>query len=112
MDQKRDFFKDVFQVVALIPEGRVTSYGAIANYLGAKKASRSVGWALNASIKSNEPLPAHRVVNRLGILSGKMHFETPTLMAEKLIAEGHQIEHDQILNFKTAFWDPSDELGF
>ncbi len=111
MDQKKDFFRDVFQVVELIPEGRVTSYGAIANYLGAKRASRSVGWALNSSFKSPENIPAHRVVNRLGMLSGKMHFPTPTEMEERLAAEGHVIKEDKIVNFKEAFWDPAVELG-
>lgn len=110
MDSKQDFFKDVFQVVALIPKGRVTSYGAIANYLGAKKASRSVGWALNSSIKSSTKIPAHRVVNRLGMLSGKMHFSSPTAMEEELKKEGHQIENDTIVNFQAVFWDPSVEL--
>lgn len=110
MDQKRDFFKDVFEVVALIPEGRVTSYGAIANYLGAKRSSRLVGWALNSSFKSPVQIPAHRVVNRQGLLSGKMHFPTPTAMEERLKAEGHQIVNDQIVDFKTIFWDPSVEL--
>lgn len=111
MDQKKDFFRDVFQVVELIPEGRVTSYGAIANYLGAKRSSRLVGWALNSSFKSPVKIPAHRVVNRLGMLSGKMHFSSPTEMEERLTAEGHQIVNDQIVDFKSVFWDPSVELG-
>lgn len=111
MDQKKDFFRDVFQVVELIPEGRVTSYGAIANYLGAKRSSRLVGWALNSSFKSPVEIPAHRVVNRLGMLSGKMHFPSPTAMEERLAAEGHQIVNDQIVDFKNVFWDPSEELG-
>lgn len=111
MDQKKDFFKDVFQVVELIPEGRVTSYGAIAKYLGAKRSSRLVGWALNGSHKSEKPIPAHRVVNRLGMLSGKMHFPTPSAMEEALAAEGHQIVNDQIVDFKSVYWDPSVELG-
>ena len=112
MDQKRDFYKDVFQVVELIPKGRVTSYGAIANYLGAKRSSRLVGWALNASHKNSTKIPAHRVVNRLGMLSGKMHFPTPTEMEERLIAEGHKIIDNQIVDFKTAFWDPAVEVDF
>lgn len=112
MDSKKNFFKDVLQVVELIPEGRVTSYGAIANYLGAKKASRSVGWALNGAIKKSDDIPAHRVVNRLGILSGKMHFSSPTEMEDLLKSEGHQIEEDKIANFKNVFWDPSIELDF
>lgn len=110
MDQKRDFYKDVFQVVELIPQGRVTSYGAIAKYLGAKRSSRLVGWALNTSFKSPTDIPAHRVVNRLGMLSGKMHFPTPTTMEERLKAEGHEIVDDQIVDFKAVFWDPSVEM--
>jgi methylated-DNA-protein-cysteine methyltransferase-like protein len=111
LDQKKDFFKDVFQVVELIPEGRVTSYGAIAKYLGAARSSRLVGWALNASFKDPINIPAHRVVNRLGMLSGKMHFPTPKAMEESLTAEGHTIVENQIVDFKTAFWDPLIELG-
>ena len=112
MDQKQDFFKDVYEVVALIPKGRVTSYGAIANYLGAKRSSRLVGWALNSSFKHPElsNIPAHRVVNRLGMLSGKMHFPSPTAMEERLRTEGLEISNDQIQNFKAVYWDPSVEL--
>ncbi len=110
MDQKKDFFKDVYQVVELIPDGRVTSYGAIAKYLGAARSSRVVGWALNSSFNSSVKIPAHRVVNRLGMLSGKTHFPTPTEMEERLEAEGHQIVNDQIVNFKNVFWDPAVEL--
>ena len=112
MDQKRDFFKDVFEVVELIPNGRVTSYGAIARYLGAVKSSRMVGWAMNASHKSEKPIPAHRVVNRNGMLSGKMHFATPTTMQERLEAEGIVVEQDKVKEFKKLFWDPSEELSF
>ena len=111
MDQKKDFYQDVFQVVELIPEGRVMSYGAIAKYLGAARSSRLVGWALNSALKSPESIPAHRVVNRLGMLSGKMHFPTPTAMEERLAAEGHQIVNDQVLNFKSVYWDPVVELA-
>lgn len=111
MDQKKDFFKDVFQVVELIPEGRVTSYGAIAKYLGAARSSRLVGWALNASFKSPVKIPAHRVVNRLGMLSGAAHFPTPTTMEERLTAEGHKIVNNQIVDFKQVYWDPLEELG-
>ncbi|MDG1916148.1 MAG: MGMT family protein [Crocinitomix sp.] len=111
MDQKKDFFKDVFQVVELIPEGRVTSYGAIAKCLGAARSSRLVGWALNASFKSPVNIPAHRVVNRLGMLSGATHFLTPTAMEERLTAEGHQIVDNQIVDFKAVYWDPLVELA-
>lgn len=110
MDQKKDFFKDVFQVVELIPKGRVTSYGAIAKYLGAAKSSRLVGWAMNASHKNEKPIPAHRVVNRNGLLTGKMHFPTETAMQERLEAEGIKIIEDQIQNFDKHFWDPSVAL--
>lgn len=110
MDSKKDFFQDVFEVVQLIPKGRVTSYGAIAKYLGASKSSRLVGWAMNASHKNNIVIPAHRVVNRFGMLSGKMHFESATAMEEKLKSEGHQIENDTIVNFNDVFWDPSQEI--
>lgn len=110
MDPKKDFFKDVFEVVKLIPEGKVTSYGAIARYLGAARSSRLVGWAMNASHSSDDPIPAHRVVNRNGLLSGKMHFSTPTAMQERLEAEGIVVIDDQIQNFKSHYWDPSIEL--
>lgn len=111
MDQKNDFFQDVFEVVRLIPEGRVTSYGAIAKYLGSAKSSRMVGWAMNASHKSKKTVPAHRVVNRNGLLTGKMHFPSPTEMEDRLKAEGIEVIDDKIQNFKNHFWDPSEELA-
>lgn len=111
MDSKNDFFQDVFQVVELIPKGRVTSYGAIAKYLGAAKSSRVVGYAMNASHGSEKPIPAHRVVNRNGMLTGKMHFPTPRAMQERLEAEGVVIVEDQIQNFQSHFWDPSVDLS-
>lgn len=104
-----DFFDQVYQVVRLIPPGRVTSYGAIANYLSAKKASRMVGWAMNAAHKIPD-VPAHRVVNRLGLLTGKMHFETPTRMEELLLLEDIVVVNDKIQNFQEKFWDPMIEL--
>jgi methylated-DNA-protein-cysteine methyltransferase related protein len=104
-----DFFDRVYQVVRLIPRGRATSYGAIANYLGAKSGSRMVGWAMNAAHKL-ENVPAQRVVNRNGLLTGKMHFETPTRMEELLKADGVEILNDQIVNWKEIFWDPMTEL--
>jgi methylated-DNA-protein-cysteine methyltransferase-like protein len=107
--EQSDFFQSVFQVVRLIPKGRVTSYGSIAAYLGAKKSSRTVGYAMNAS-HSIPGIPAHRVVNRFGMLTGKMHFETPNRMQELLESEGIQIENDVIVNFKELFWDPTHEL--
>ena len=109
-DPNRDFFRDVYDVVSLIPKGRVTSYGAIAKYLGAAKSSRVVGWALNGSITNGEDIPAHRVVNRLGVLSGKAHFNPPSKMQESLEAEGIIVKEDKIQNFKECFWDPSQEL--
>ncbi|NBR15905.1 MAG: MGMT family protein [Flavobacteriales bacterium] len=108
-NKNKDFFEQVYEVVKLIPKGRATSYGAIANYLGAKRSSRMVGWAMNAA-HSNPEIPAHRVVNRNGLLTGKMHFPTPTRMQESLESENIVIENDQIQDFKTVFWDPSIEL--
>lgn len=105
-----DFFHQVFEVVKLIPAGRVTSYGAIARYLGTGGSARMVGWAMNASHTHSEYIPAHRVVNRNGLLSGKHHFDSPNAMQELLEAEGLVIEDDRILNFKERFWDPANEL--
>ncbi len=103
----------VFEVVRLIPEGRVTTYGLIASYLGTKRSSRMVGWAMNQSHKysnSDKAIPAHRVVNRQGLLTGKMHFSTPFEMEEKLKSEGVVVDDDQIQNFKSIVWDPTEEL--
>ena len=105
-----DFFGKVYEVVKRIPAGRVTSYGAVAHYLSLKKAARMVGWAMNASHLSENPIPAHRVVNRLGVLTGKHHFGSPQLMQELLESEGLVIENDQIVDFEKQFWDPSIEL--
>jgi methylated-DNA-protein-cysteine methyltransferase-like protein len=110
MTQNKDFFAAVYQVVQLIPKGRVTSYGAIANYLGAKQAARMVGWAMNASHVLPD-VPAHRVVNRIGLLSGKNHFEHPEQMQNLLASEGISVVNDQIQDFEKVFWDPSIELG-
>lgn len=107
---KSSFFQDVYEVARLIPAGRVTSYGAIANYLGLKRSARMVGWAMNSAIKV-ENVPAHRVVNRAGLLSGKNHFQTPTYMQEMLEKEGIEIEGDCVKNFEKVFWDPTKELG-
>ncbi|WKV14070.1 MGMT family protein [Marivirga harenae] len=109
MKEKNDFFDQVYQVVRLIPKGRVTSYGAIAKYLGAAKSARVVGYAMNAS-HSMEDIPAHRVVNRNGLLSGKMHFETPDAMQNSLEGEGITVKKDQIQDFKKVFWNPMEEL--
>jgi methylated-DNA-protein-cysteine methyltransferase-like protein len=104
------FFEQVFEVVKLIPKGRVSSYGAIAFFLGAKSSARMVGWAMNAS-HTMPDIPAHRVVNRNGMLSGKMHFATPTRMEELLKKEKIQVANDQIVDFQLKFWDPLIELS-
>lgn len=107
---RTDFFEQVYQVVRLVPRGRVTSYGTIAAYLGSKGSSRMVGYAMNAAHTVHPPVPAHRVVNRQGLLTGKYHFESPNRMQELLEAEGVQVLNDQVQNFKTLFWDPALEL--
>jgi methylated-DNA-protein-cysteine methyltransferase-like protein len=107
---KVSFYEQVYQVVALIPKGRVTSYGAIAAYLGAKSSSRMVGYAMNDSNKNKLDIPAHRVVNRNGLLTGKFHFPTPNAMQNALENEGLKIMEDQIINFKQHYWDPNNEL--
>ena len=104
------FFEDVFDVVRQIPRGRVTSYGAIAKYLGTKLSARMVGWAMNTAHHVKPKIPAHRVVNRNGMLSGKAHFSTPTLMEELLLREKINVKDDQIIDFKSHFWDPVTEL--
>lgn len=106
-----DFFQNVFDVVRLIPKGRVTSYGAIAKYLGTAGSSRMVGWAMNASHHVKPKVPAHRVVNRNGMLTGKMHFETPTKMQELLAKEKIKVKNETVLDFEKLFWDPVIELG-
>ena len=105
------FFQNVWDVVKQIPHGRVTTYGAIAAYLGAKSSARMVGWAMNASFMVPDKVPAQRVVNRNGMLSGKAHFGTPTLMEELLAKEGIHVENDKIVNFNNIFWDPAVELA-
>jgi methylated-DNA-protein-cysteine methyltransferase-like protein len=106
-----DFYDQVFQVVRLIPIGRVTSYGAIANYLGAKSSSRLVGYAMNVSHSQKEKIPAHRVLNRNGQLTGKHHFPTPFAMQELLEKENIIVVNDAVQNFKIHFWDPTIELA-
>ncbi len=110
MKKHEDFFQNVYEVVRLIPEGRVTSYGAIAKYLGSASSSRMVGWAMNAAHSQKKFVPAHRVVNRNGELTGKHHFSTPFLMQELLEKEGIKVVNDQIKNFKTHYWEPMKEL--
>ena len=106
---RSDFFQDVYDVVRLIPRGRVTNYGAIARYLGAAKSARMVGYAMNASF-GEQDVPAHRVVNRLGVLSGKHHFPPERPMAAQLEAEGIKVVDDKIVDFDKCFWDPNVEL--
>ncbi len=105
------FFEDVYAVVRKIPKGRVTSYGAIANYLGTKLSARMVGWAMNAAHDAKPKVPAHRVVNRNGMLSGKAHFATPTLMEELLLKEKIKVDKNTVIDFDKIFWDPYKELG-
>ena len=106
---KNDFFDKVYNIVRQIPEGKVTSYGAIANYLGVKKSARLVGWAMNASHGDNS-IPAHRVVNRVGLLTGKHHFGGTKIMQQLLENEGIIIKENKILNLELYFWDPRNEL--
>ncbi len=106
MEEPNDFYQKVYAVVRRIPYGRVTTYGAIARYLGSTVSARTVGWALNASHRLRKPIPAHRVVNRNGILTGKHHFATPTLMQELLEQEGIVVRDDCVQRFARFFWDP------
>jgi methylated-DNA-protein-cysteine methyltransferase-like protein len=108
----KDFFQNVFDVVRFIPKGRVTSYGAIAKYIGTGGSSRMVGWAMNASHSVKPKVPAHRVVNRNGMLTGKAHFETPTKMQELLEKEKIKVQNETVVDFDKLFWDPAIELGY
>ena len=105
-----DFFSMVYEVTKLIPYGRITSYGAIARYLGSGRSARMVGWALNVCHSGPEFIPAHRVVNRNGILTGKHHFGNSSTMEQLLMNEGIMVENDRIINFREKFWDPLTEL--
>ncbi|MFT4205323.1 MAG: MGMT family protein [Chitinophagaceae bacterium] len=107
--EKSNFFQDVWDVARLVPKGRVTSYGAIARYLGAKNRARMVGWAM-AAASSQKGVPAWRVVNSSGVLTGSVHFETPTKMQELLASEGIVVKDNKIVDFKKAFWNPEVEL--
>jgi methylated-DNA-protein-cysteine methyltransferase-like protein len=111
MKDKFTFFEDVYAVVRMIPKGRVTSYGAIAKYLGVAKSARMVGWAMNACHEVMPPVPAHRVVNRIGLLTGKNHFHESNEMENRLKYEGILVVDDQIQEFASCFWDPSEELS-
>jgi methylated-DNA-protein-cysteine methyltransferase-like protein len=110
MAKQNDFFDQVYAVVRQIPQGRVTSYGAIARFLGSARSSRMVGYAMNASFTLPD-VPAQRVVNRNGLLTGKHHFGSPTRMQELLEAEGIRIENDQVQDFDRLFWNPETLLG-
>lgn len=104
------FFEKVYEVVKCIPAGRVTSYGAIARFLGTGKSARMIGWAMNASHSQLENVPAHRVVNRVGLLTGKHHFEGENVMKQLLESEGIEVSDDKVVNFAQLFWDPAKEL--
>ena len=110
--EDESFFELVFAVARQIPKGKVTSYGAIAAALGTRMSARMVGWAMNSSGRVRPKVPAHRVVNRNGMLSGKMHFAYPEQMQELLEKEGVKIVDDKVVDFKKRFWDPSKALGF
>lgn len=111
-EQHRDFFQLVYEVVKQVPPGRVTTYGAIARYLGTGRSSRMVGWAMNGAHHQSDYIPAHRVVNRLGLLTGKHHFATANQMQELLEAEGIAVQNDQVVDFEKLFWDPGVYLNF
>lgn len=108
MEESKNFFDKVYEVARLIPYGKVTSYGAIAKYLGAVRSARMVGWAMNNS--TGKEVPAHRVVNRKGILTGKHHFDGTNLMQQLLESEGIEVVENQIQNLDQVFWDPMQEL--
>ena len=110
--REENFFELVFEVARQIPKGRVTSYGAIAASLGSKSSARMVGWAMNGCHRVKPKVPAHRVVNRLGILSGKHHFSPPGMMEKLLKKEGVKVKSDQVVDFKKLFWDPVEEMRF
>ena len=107
MSTSDNFFQKVYKVARLIPYGRVTTYGAIATYLGAAKSARMVGWAMNSSHKQDFEIPAHRVVNRKGLLTGKHHFDGTSLMQQLLESEGVRVVNNQIQDFEKVFWNPN-----
>ena len=110
MGKSDSFFDKVYRVALLIPFGKVTSYGAIAKYLGATRSARMVGWAMNNSHSHTDEIPAHRVVNRKGVLTGKHHFQGINLMQQLLENEGVLVVDNQVQNFEEVFWDPSENL--
>lgn len=110
MSNEQSFFEQVYEVVKVIPYGRITTYGAIARCLGASGSSRMVGWAMNGSHVLSPPIPAHRVVNRKGVLTGKHHFGSPDAMQQLLESEGIAVKDDCVQDFDRFFWDPAKEL--
>lgn len=110
-DEKRSFFDRVYAVVRMIPAGRVTTYGAIASYLGSRAGSRMVGWAMNYSHRKDASIPAHRVVNRIGMLTGKHHFGSSSMMQQLLENENIRVTNDKVADFDKLFWDPVKELN-
>jgi methylated-DNA-protein-cysteine methyltransferase-like protein len=108
--KQKDFFEQVYALVRLVPRGRVTTYGAIARALGSAQSSRMVGYAMNASHSAFPPVPAQRVVNRKGMLTGKHHFSSPNEMQQLLEADGVTVKDDTVINFEKLFWDPMKEL--
>ncbi len=111
MKNETSFFDQVYKVAEQIPYGRITSYGAIASYLGSKGSARMVGWAMNGSHSSQQSIPAHRVVNRNGMLTGKHHFGSPDMMQKLLENEGIRVVNDKIIDFEKHFWNPAIELN-
>jgi methylated-DNA-protein-cysteine methyltransferase-like protein len=109
-NQDDSFFNRVYDVVKRVPRGRVTTYGAIARFIGSPQSARMVGWAMNASHAETGLIPAHRVINRNGLLTGKHHFRHPDLMQELLESEGIEVENDRVVDFKKYLWDPYKEL--
>ena len=109
--REENFFALVFEVARQIPKGRVTSYGAIAACLGTKSSARMVGWAMNGCHLVKPKVPAHRVVNRNGMLTGKHHFSPPGMMEKLLKKEGIKVKNDQVIDFDKHFWNPAEELG-
>ena len=109
-EEESSFFEKVYAIVLLIPAGRVTSYGAIAEYLGIRGSARMVGWAMNSAHSQPFNVPAHRVVNRVGLLTGKHHFGGPKVMQQLLESEGIEVDEDKVVNYSKLFWDPKKEL--
>jgi methylated-DNA-protein-cysteine methyltransferase-like protein len=109
--QEENFFDKVYDVAVQVPYGRVTSYGAIAKFLGAARSARMVGWAMNAS-HNRDDVPAHRVVNRVGLLTGKHHFDGTNLMQQLLESEGVKVRENKVVDFERLFWDPAKELEY